>query len=110
MSTEKIYKLWNLCEIQKNSGINLKKIIENKQLRLKNIVCINNKELVFDILSSSYKIGSAKSQGVGRSETIQLFHGSEVAYWAHATTHISGILQAVPDMEGTEIIFLQRAV
>ncbi len=64
----------------------------------------NNKELILDILNSSYKIGSAKSQGVGRSETIQLFHGSEVAYWAQATTHMSGILQAVPDMEGTEII------
>ncbi len=64
----------------------------------------NAKELVFDKLESGYTIGTAKSQGVGRSDTIQYFHGSEVAYWANATDHLAGVMQTIPDMTGTEII------
>lgn len=64
----------------------------------------NDRELVFDRLDSGYHVGTAKSQGVGRSNTLQYFHGSEVAYWANADEHMSGVLQAVPDMAGTEII------
>jgi predicted phage terminase large subunit-like protein len=64
----------------------------------------NSRELVFDRLDSGYHVGTAKSQGVGRSNTLQFFHGSEVAYWANAEEHISGVLQAVPDMPGTEVI------
>lgn len=64
----------------------------------------NSRELVFDRLDSGYAIGTAKSQGVGRSNTLQYFHGSEVAYWANANDHVSGVLQAVPDADGTEVI------
>lgn len=64
----------------------------------------NSRALVFDKLDSGYQVGTAKSQGVGRSNTLQYFHGSEVAYWANASDHVSGILQAVPDVPGTEII------
>jgi hypothetical protein len=64
----------------------------------------NAKELVFDKLDSGYKVGTAGSKGTGRGETIQLFHGSEVAYWPNAETHIAGALQAVPDAPGTEVI------
>lgn len=64
----------------------------------------NAKELVFDVLDSGYRIGTARSQGTGRSHTIQYFHGSEVAYWPQAESHMSGILQAVPDAEGSEVI------
>ncbi len=64
----------------------------------------NAKELMFDKLDSSYRIGTAGSKAVGRSETIQLFHGSEVAYWANADDHMAGVVQAVPDAPGTEII------
>lgn len=63
----------------------------------------NAKELVFDRLDSGYKVGTAGSKGVGRSETIQLFHGSEVAYWPHAEEHTKGALQAVSNEDGTEI-------
>lgn len=35
----------------------------------------NRKELVFDMLDSGYRVGTAGSKGVGRSGTIQLFHG-----------------------------------
>jgi hypothetical protein len=41
----------------------------------------NAKELYFDALESGYKVGTAGTKGVGRSATIQLFHGSEVAFW-----------------------------
>ncbi len=65
---------------------------------------INAKALIFDKLDGSYRVGTARSQGVGRSDTIQFFHGSEVAFWPHADTHAAGILQTVPDMAGTEIV------
>jgi hypothetical protein len=64
----------------------------------------NAKELLFDKLDSGYKVGTAGSKGTGRGETIQLFHGSEVAYWPNADTHVAGALQAVPDEPGTEVI------
>ncbi len=63
----------------------------------------NAKELKFGRLDSSYKVGTAKAEGVGRSDTIQLLHGSEVAHWPNAEKHAAGVLQAVPDVEGTEI-------
>jgi hypothetical protein len=61
----------------------------------------NAKELYFDALESGYKVGTAGTKGVGRSATIQLFHGSEVAFWPYAETHAAGALQAVPDVAGT---------
>ena len=69
----------------------------------------NAKELYFDKLDSGYKVGTAGSKGVGRSSTIQLFHGSEVAFWPHADTHAAGVLQAVPDADGTEVILESTA-
>lgn len=69
----------------------------------------NAKELFFDKLDSGYKVGTAGTKGVGRSSTIQLFHGSEVAFWPHAETHAAGVLQAVPDEDGTEIILESTA-
>jgi hypothetical protein len=60
-------------------------------------------ELLFDVLDSGYKVGTAGNKSVGRSATIQLFHGSEVAYWPNAEGHAAGILQAVPEVTGTEI-------
>jgi len=64
----------------------------------------NAKELVFDRMDSGYKVGTAGKKDIGRSGTIQLFHGSEVAYWPNAETHMAGVLQAVPDIDGTEVI------
>lgn len=69
----------------------------------------NRKELLFDQLDSGYRVGTAGTKGVGRSSTIQLFHGSEVAFWPHAESHAAGILQAVPDLAGTEIILESTA-
>ncbi len=67
------------------------------------------KELKFSSLGSSYAVGTAGNKSVGRSQTIQIFHGSEVAYWPHAEEHAKGILQAVPNEEGTEIILESTA-
>ena len=70
----------------------------------------NAKELFFDGLESSFKVGTAGTKGVGRSQTIHFFHGSEVAHWPNAGDHMDGILQAVPDEDGTEIILESTAV
>ena len=69
----------------------------------------NAKELFFSKLDSGYKIGTAGTKGVGRSSTVQLFHGSEVAFWPNAEAHAAGVLQAVPDEEGTEVILESTA-
>jgi hypothetical protein len=69
----------------------------------------NAKELFFNLLDSGYKIGTAGTKAVGRSSTIQLFHGSEVAFWPHADSHAAGVLQAVPDAPGTEVILESTA-
>jgi hypothetical protein len=63
----------------------------------------NAKELHFDKLDSGYKVGTAGNKAVGRSSTVQLFHGSEVGFWPNAQQHAAGILQAIPDEQGTEV-------
>jgi hypothetical protein len=70
---------------------------------------LNAKELTFKALDSGYKVGTAGNKATGRSSTIQLFHGSEVAYWPNAAEHAAGILQAVPDVAGTEVILESTA-
>ncbi|MET0925201.1 MAG: helix-turn-helix domain-containing protein [Xanthobacteraceae bacterium] len=69
----------------------------------------NARELLFDGLGSGYKVGTAGTRGVGRSATVQLLHGSEVAFWPHAQTHAAGALQTVPDAGGTEVILESTA-
>lgn len=69
----------------------------------------STKELTFDRLDSDYKVATAGSKGIGRSQTIQLFHGSEVAFWPFAETHAAGALQAVPNEPGTEVILESTA-
>lgn len=65
----------------------------------------NAKELKFDRLDSGYSVATARTKGTGRSGTFQLFHGSEVAYWTNAASHMAGVMQAIPKQgKGTEII------
>jgi hypothetical protein len=64
----------------------------------------NAKELAFDVLDSGYSVGTAGSKAVGRSKTLQLFMGSEIAHWPNAASHFAGVMQAVPDLPRTEII------
>lgn len=69
----------------------------------------NSKELIFGRLDSGYKLGTAENKSVGRSATIQLLHGSEVGFWNNAEEHAKGILQAVPNAPGTEVILESTA-
>lgn len=64
----------------------------------------NAKELSFSALDSGYKVATAGTAEVGRSETIQYFHGSEVAFWPNAQNHSAGIRQAIANVPGTEDI------
>lgn len=69
----------------------------------------NAKELVFGELNSGYSIGTAGSSEVGRGMTIQLLHASETAFWQNPEKIAAGLLQAVPPVEGSEIIFESTA-
>ena len=69
----------------------------------------NAKELHFDGIDSGIQVSTAGAKGAGRSATIQLFHGSEVAHWTDAAQHMAGVLQAVPDLPGTEVILESTA-
>jgi hypothetical protein len=69
----------------------------------------NAKELSFEVLESGYAVGTAGAKAVGRSQTVQLFHGSEVAFWPNAKTHFAGVVQAIPDLAGTEIVLESTA-
>ena len=70
----------------------------------------NANELRFGAMDSGYRVGTAKNvKGAGRSQNIQNFHGSEVAFWAQAEQHFAGVMQAVPLASGTEIILESTA-
>ncbi len=72
-------------------------------------VAANAKELAFEGRDSSYLVATAGTKGVGRSDTLQLFHGSEVAFWPNAEDHIDGVEQAIADAPGTEKILESTA-
>lgn len=64
----------------------------------------NAKTLWFDKLDSSYVVSTAGNQvGTGRSDTVQFFHGSEVAMWPNAEEHATGVMSAIAEGPGTEI-------
>lgn len=69
----------------------------------------NRRQLKFDQLGSDYSVGTAGNEDVGRGGTIQLFHGSEVAFWDNTDQIQTGILQSVPDLPDTEIILESTA-
>jgi len=67
----------------------------------------NSKELVFDKLDSAYGLGTAGSKNVGRSDTIDFLHGSEVAFWENTDDIKAGVFQAAEMAE--EIILESTA-
>lgn len=69
----------------------------------------NAKELVFPGLDSGYRVSTAGNKSVGRSHTLQIFHGSEVAFWPNAADHLGGVLQAIPHARGTEVFLESTA-
>lgn len=69
----------------------------------------NAKELMFDKLDGGYKLATAGTKDVGRSNTAQLLHASEFAFWANAQLHMAGLGNTVSDLPGTEIIIESTA-
>jgi len=69
----------------------------------------NQRNLEFEGMGSEYSIGTAGSADVGRSMTLQLLHGSEVAFWPNTDELMGGLLQGVADLPGTEVIFESTA-
>lgn len=70
---------------------------------------LNRRTMKFADLDSQYRVGTAGSDDIGRGGTVQLFHGSEVAFWKKTDNIDTGILQSVSDMDGTEIILESTA-
>ena len=68
----------------------------------------SSEQLVFET-DSSFRVGTAGSKSVGRSMTINYFHGSEVAFWANANEIVSGMLQTIPDNLESELILESTA-
>lgn len=64
----------------------------------------NAQELVFGAIDAGYKLATAGTDDVGRSNTAQLLHGSEFAFWNNAPMHLAGIGNTIALAEGTEII------
>jgi hypothetical protein len=69
----------------------------------------SQRELSFPNLMSGYRVYTAGSKGAGRGGTPTLLHGSEAAYWPHAESTIAGLLNSIPDEDGTEIILESTA-
>lgn len=69
----------------------------------------NKRQMKFATLGSEYSVGTAGNENVGRGGTLQLFHGSEVAFWENTDQIQTGIMQSVPDLPGTEIILESTA-
>lgn len=70
---------------------------------------MNEREMEFEGIHSSYRVGTAGNKEIGRSLTVQRFHGSEVAKWENTDSIVTGLLQAIPDLPGTEIVFESTA-
>lgn len=69
----------------------------------------NAKELIFDQLEGGYKLATAGTKDVGRSNTAQMLHGSEYAFWSNAQMHLAGIGSTIADVDDTEIILESTA-
>lgn len=68
----------------------------------------NNRRMRFDN-GSQYTVGTAGSGSVGRGDTNQYFHGSEVAFYENVEDISTGVLQTIADMPGTEIFLESTA-
>lgn len=71
----------------------------------------NANELKFSRLDSGYKIATAGARTAGRSHTIQLAHLSEFDLWPDASADevFKGIMEAVPNAAGTEVVIESTA-
>lgn len=70
----------------------------------------NAKELRFSALDSHFKLGTAGNKQIGRGNTIQFLHASEVAFWPQGGYDLlAGVLQAVPPQDDTWVVLESTA-
>jgi hypothetical protein len=82
----------------------IKRFYDNIPVNFRPHLARSNEQLLdFDRMSSGYSVGTARSGDTGRSLTAQFFHGSEVAFWMNAAGIVSGVLQTIGSVAGTEV-------
>ena len=71
----------------------------------------SKKEIVFDLLDSSFMVATAGSDTIARGETLTHAHLSEMAFWkeSSARENLSGLLESVPDEDDTAIFIESTA-
>jgi hypothetical protein len=65
--------------------------------------------LRFPLLGCDLQLATAGAGETGRSNTVHLFHGSEVAFWPQAERVAAAAISTVPEAPGTEIILESTA-
>lgn len=81
------------------------KLPEPLKIKLKNN---STKELSF-ITDSSFRVGTAGGNSVGRSLTINYFHGSEVAFWDNADEIVASMFPTIPDSPDSIVVLESTA-
>jgi len=69
----------------------------------------NKNQLKFTGTEAEYTVGTAGNEDVGRSMTLKQLHMSEVAFYEHTDELETGLMNAVADMPGTEIVLESTA-
>ena len=85
------------------------RFIENLPEGMRFPLLKDNRHEIVTAVGSSYAVGTAGSADVGRGLTVQLFHASECAFYENADALSTGLMQAVADVPGTEMIFESTA-
>lgn len=92
-----------------------KRIYDNLSIEMKpSKKASNAKELVFDNqegtgLKSKIKCMTAGADGIGRSDTFNNLHISELAFWNNAKETMLGLMQSVPNLPSTMVIIESTA-
>ncbi len=60
-------------------------------------------------LDSEYFVGTAGNKNIGLGGTVQLFHGSEVAFWQNTDDIRTGLMQSISGNVGSEILLESTA-
>ena len=55
----------------------------------------NRKEFHFEKLNSKWRVATAGGKGVGRSKTLNFFHGSEAGFWDDLNAVLGGVKPAI---------------
>lgn len=93
----------NLMHILQNFIHDLPKEITPKQ--------INKSASSFKLLQqdSFWHVLTAGASDVGRSQSIQFLHASEVAFWDNAASHLTALFATIPDGEDSHIFIESTA-